>query len=199
MADIFLPFLDGRSIRDRPTIRREGGSLHLPSHSFPAFYRRSKRDRDRRADQPFWPGRLFFLSDASTIMRLVFRSLLAYHSNCLTASLTKISWFSTGLGTSMSPRNRLVTLNSRALSVCVSPSFSQKLSRTRAGSRVLLLLSSSNFFATGSAIRRSAVQFSIRYYRVRRSHDERTPPAAVRLDARSQSLFGTTHQCRAAG
>ncbi len=76
----------------------------------------------------------------------------------------------------MSPRNRLVTRNSRAVSVCVSPSFSQNLSGTRAASR-LLLLSSSNLFATGSAARRSPVQFSIRYCGVLRSHDQQTPPA----------------------
>lgn len=105
-----------------------------------------------------------------------------------------------GLGTSMSPRSCLVTQGSRAVSVCVSPSFSQNPSATRTASGVrLLLISSSNLFATGNAIRRTAVQFSIRHCRVRRSHDQRTSPDAVRLDARLQSLFGTTRQCRAAG
>jgi hypothetical protein len=59
------------------------------------------------------------------------RSLLAYHSSSWTVLLTTIVWFSIWLGTSMSPRNCLVTHGLRALSVCVSLSFSQNPSAPR--------------------------------------------------------------------
>jgi hypothetical protein len=94
----------------------------------------------------------------------------------------------------------LVAHGSRELSVCVPPSFSQNPSGTRkAPGFRRLLVSPSNLFATGTSIKLSKVQFSIRHGRVRRSHDQWTPPAAVRLDARLQGLLGTRRQCRAAG
>lgn len=128
------------------------------------------------------------------------RSVLCLLTIPVVRQFRLILWFSIGLGTSMSPRNRLVTRNSRAVSVCVSPSFPQNLSATRAASRVrLLLLSSSNLFATGSAVRRSPCNFRSAFagFEDRMTNGHLLPPFA--LDAHSQSLLGTPRQCRAVG
>jgi hypothetical protein len=108
-----------------------------------------------------------------------------------TAILTTTVWFSIELGTSMSPRNWMVTHGSRAR-VCVSSA-----TQTPSGDHLLLFLSS-NLLAMGTAIRRSAVQYSISHRRFRKSHNQRAASAALRLDARSQSLPGKKRQCRAA-
>jgi hypothetical protein len=94
----------------------------------------------------------------------------------------------------------LVAHGSRGPLVCVSPSFSQNPLGTRSASGFRrLLVSPFNLFATKNSIKLAKVQFSIRHCRTRRSHGQRTAPAALRLGARSHSLFGTPRQCRASG
>jgi hypothetical protein len=94
----------------------------------------------------------------------------------------------------MSPRDCPVTHVPRASSVCVQQSFSRNRSPWPV-SHGLTHVSLFKIFWEDDAIARSAVQLVISDGSVRRSHHQRKPPVAERLDA----LLRTTRQCRVAG